>query len=548
MNSLFFVYSRSIKNTLKEFLRKPINVIGAVFLIGFVVLSLLSPTFAPPSAEDIEPIWILKIALFAYAGMFFAASIFQGFKNGASLFDMCDINLVFTAPLRQRYVLGYGMLKSLGRALLLCFFIIWQGALFALFGVDWRGIIIILLLFVIVMILCQFLQMAVYLLTFGRKKRKIALGVTIGALYLPLIIKAVYEFLTEATPEIAAQNIVNSPFFDFSPVIGWMSGAAANFAAELSFLPEVSGNITTAVICLLLLLILLVAATVYLINSKADFYEDAIVAGETRFALQRDIAEGNIGGVYSGGTKNAPKKLKKTGVDGFGASAIFRRQLREIFRESPLGLWDLASVGQIAAVFGVGVALGNDGTVTPPAKVIVILAMMAITQIFFISMGKGMRELFFHYIYMIPESPLKKLIWANAATLLKCTAEGVVVFAAIGIIFGAPLSLVLSAMLAYACYNFYLIGLNFAFERINIASHIMLIGIYFSAVIICLSPGITAAVLIGINAGFAPALLILSLWEVIAGFIFFALSAGVLNNMDIPQMQTAGMSIKKDSK
>jgi hypothetical protein len=549
MSSLFFIFIHSVLNTVKRFLKKPVNLIMAIFLLGFIVLTMLAPSLDTDLAEDIQPMWIFKVGIFAYLAMFFIGSLAQGFKNGSSMFDMCDINLAFTAPIKQQSVLIYGMIKSLGRALLICVFIIWQGALFAIFGIDFRGILLTIALVVIVIALCQFLQMAIYLLTFGRKKRKIAIGIGVAALYLPLIGKAIYEFTTESDLSVAAERVVNSPFFDYSPILGWMSGAAAQFAKELSFVPNTSGNILQGFILLGLLLAAFAGCALFIIRSKADFYEDAIVAGETRFAKQRDIAEGNINSIYSTANKSVPKKLKKTGVSGFGASALFHRQMRETFRGKFFGFLDASTITQIAMVVGFTIAIkggGDDGGLSPIMDMLLILALLSVCQIFMLSLGSGMRELFSHYIYMIPESPFKKLVWANIASLFKAACEAVVIFVGVGIVFGAPVMVIVTCFIAYVAYVFYLIGLTFAFERIEVGSKGLALILYFSAVFTLLGPGIIAAALLGSLLGAPLGLLVLTGWEILAGVGLFALAQGVLHNMDIPQLTTAGISLKTE--
>jgi hypothetical protein len=548
MSSLFFIFIHSVQNTIKRFLRKPVNVILAVFLLGFIAFSMFAPRFDTDIIEDIAPIWAFKLGIFGYLALFFIASIAQGFKNGASMFDMCDINLVFTAPVKQQSVLIYGMIKSLWRALLICFFIIWQGYLFALFGIDFRGILITIALIVVVIALCQFLQMAIYLLTFGRKKRKIAIGIGVGALYLPLICKAIYEFTRGSDLSVAAEKTINSPFFDYSPILGWMSGAAAEFSKELSVLPDMSGNLVTGFVLLGLLLGAFAGCAAFIIRSKADFYEDAIVAGETRFAKQRDLAEGNINSIYNSNNKPVPKKTGKTGVGGSGASALFHRQLRETFRGKFFGFFDASTITQVAMVIGFTIAVksDDDGDLSPIAGMLLILALLSICQIFMLSLGPGMRELFSHYVYMIPESPFKKLIWANIASLAKAACEAVVIFVGVGIVFGAPVFLTATCFIAYVAYVFYLIGLTFAFERIEIGSKGLTLGLYFSAIFVILGPGIFAAAFIGSLFGAPLGLLALAGWEILAGVGLFALAQGVLHNMDIPQLTNAGISLKTD--
>ncbi|MDR0947529.1 MAG: putative ABC exporter domain-containing protein [Ruminococcus sp.] len=546
MKSLFYIFIKTIKNFIKEFFKKPLNTIFFIFMIGLLILMMFLPKLDPTIAEDAQPVWILKAIMFAYSGIYLLGAFASGFKNGASMFEMSDINMVFTGPIISRHVLIYGMLKSVTNALLLCIMVIWQSVIFAMFGYDGRGIFITVLLFMFVMVICQFLQMVIYLLTFGRKKRRVAVGIIGGAMFIPLVIKAIYEFTTQIDFMVAAERTVNSPYFNYVPVIGWMSGASADFGMAMSTLPDRSGDIAQGFVLVGLLVLAIIACAVFIIRSKADFYEDAIIAGETRFAVQRDLAEGNVNNIYSPKAHSKkPLKLKKTGVGGSGANAFLFRQLREAFRESFFGLWGGMNIFQICVMigFGVGISLGgNDGIgeLTGEEFMLFILAMLSFTQIVMVSIGRGMRELLTHFIYMVPENPLKKIIWANMTTLIKTAVEAVLYFGIIGIAAKASIPLIIACILCYTAFTFYYVGLQMAFERIELASKGLMLGVFFLVFIAFMSPGAIAGIIVGIiTNSIATGVFIISAWLIIAGFISFAIGKGVLHNMDIPTQISA---------
>ena len=53
----------------------------------------------------------------------------NGFINGASMFSMADVNLMFTAPLKEKSVLTFGLFQQLGKSLTLGLFILYQSSL-----------------------------------------------------------------------------------------------------------------------------------------------------------------------------------------------------------------------------------------------------------------------------------------------------------------------------------------------------------------------------------------------------------------------------------
>jgi hypothetical protein len=472
--------------------------------------------------------------------MMLAGSIVTGFKTGASMFEMSDINLTFTAPFPQQSVLIYGMLQSISKVLILCVLLVWQSAALAIFGVDFRGILVLIILTFVFTMLLQFIQMAIYLFTVGNKKRKILLGTLIGACFVPLFIKAIYEIamaIQTGAFGVAAERVINSKIFDFTPVLGWLSGAAAEFSLELSFVDGYSGNLIYGGLLMLLLVGICVFCGVYIYKSKSDYYEDAIVAGETRFALQRDLAEGKATLATLGSNKKV--KLKKTGVGGLGASAMFHRQMRTAFRESLFGIWSPATIMQIVSVVGFTVAILSGGEdELKPIVLVFLLGMMMLWQVLLIGNGAGLLEQYMHYIFLIPESSIKKLIWSNIISIVQSGVTAAVIFIAVGVIVKASAGVVIACILTYVFFNFYLIGINYAFERLKIGSKGLLIFLYFTASIVFLIPGIVGAAFVGGITGITSGVAVLAGWEILAGFIFFLLAQGVLHDMDMPVMMT----------
>ena len=78
----------------------------------------------------------------------FVILVSAGFKNGASMFTLSDVNLLFPAPIRPRAVLYYGLFRQLGASLLLGLFLLFQyGWLHSLYGVGVGILILIVVLY-----------------------------------------------------------------------------------------------------------------------------------------------------------------------------------------------------------------------------------------------------------------------------------------------------------------------------------------------------------------------------------------------------------------
>jgi 4-amino-4-deoxy-L-arabinose transferase-like glycosyltransferase len=92
-------------------------------------------------------------------------------------------------------------------------------------------------------------------------------------------------------------------------------------------------------------------------------------------------------------------------------------------------------------------------------------------------------------------------------------------------------------------FSFLLLGANYVFMRFTGANISMglLIVLYYPALAIVMAPGLVPALIVGFSTegtfGTLLALLILSVWELIAGLLCFALSKGVLHNCDMMMLK-----------
>jgi hypothetical protein len=281
----------------------------------------------------------------------------------------------------------------------------------------------------------------------------------------------------------------------------------------------------------------------YIFKSNPDYYEDALVATETVFEKKRAVAEGQVN---LEALSDKKIKVAKTGVSGAGSSAFFHRHLRELFRVNRFGL-ETVSIWIILIAIGLAVVtrFNTDAETTDGGGfgILMLLQGLMWAKMFTISMGRGLKEMHAHYIYMIPESSFSKLVWSNLETVFKCFAEAVLVFAGAGIILQVPPPLWLACIAVYTVFALLLIGINSLFLRLTgismNAGLIMLL--YIFAVIVILLPGLIPALIVGSMVegwGVLLGLIILAMWELLAALICFALSKGILHKCDIPSVNT----------
>ena len=164
MNSaLTYLLITRLKAQFKEMVRKPARLIYLVLVIALFAVTLLGGNEAEGASRDARELPALAGAFY---GLMFVILVGNGFKNGASMFTLSDVNLLFPAPIRPRAVLYYGLFRQLGASLLLGLFLLFQyGWLHSLYGIGVGALILIVVLYGVSVFLAQVVAMAAYSLT-----------------------------------------------------------------------------------------------------------------------------------------------------------------------------------------------------------------------------------------------------------------------------------------------------------------------------------------------------------------------------------------------
>ena len=527
MSSFAYLLIRSAKNTFLELLRKPgklaVWIIVLALIIGLLVMSVFTRAEA---GEAADLIW-LKGVFFAFIMIFVVIAIKKGLSNGDIIFEMNDVNLLFVSPISPRSILGYGIFRMAKMSFLAGFFLLFQGnTLSSVFGVGFDGVLILLLGFMVAVSLLQIISLLIYSQTNGRAGRKRLVKIISIALFLPLIGFTVLQYIRTPDVFLTLEHTLSSPYLTWAPVAGWVAeGVVALIAGEVS-----QG--------LLFFGLMLVAGgllILYIALSNPDYYEDVLLATETMFEKKRAMAEGQIN---TEGNATRKVRVVKTGIGGEGASAVFHKHIRESFRANRFGLWGMSSVIALATALFMLLILRNTS-----GGLLTVLQVLMWVQIFTIGTGRGLKELYSHYIYMIPESSFKKILWSNYEISFKVLIEGIVIFSLLGFVLKESALVIAGSIAVYVLFSLLLLGINYLSLRWTGAdiSAGLLMTIYIIMVIVILAPGLIAAIVVGSmlgNNGIIIGLGILAAWELLTGLGCFALSKGILHRCDMPVMRT----------
>lgn len=444
MGALSFLLVKRLKNQFREFLHKPSKIILALILFFCLFITVFASS--AQSGQNFRSInEFFSVIYLLYTFLFYNISK-NGFNNGASLFSMADINLIFVSPVKSSKVLFFGMLQQLGHSLYLGFFILFQYTVAnEYYGIGYGTIILVALGYGITVLFSQMVSMLIYIFVGSSDKRanigKAVYYSLIGAVIIALLFKADILGGFELSKLTSAAT---SPVAALMPVSGFVTLGITGIVNGqwIKFFIAVGCSIAFSLFY-------------YIIVSKAkgDFYEDVLKSTEVSYSA--------ITAAKQGKTDEAmPRNIKtgKTGLTkGFGASAIKEKQKIEN-RRSKFFLLSKTSIViiVITAVY----------SFVKPDSLIGVFVMSVYTMVISISSGRWAKELNLPYIYLIPEKPFKKLCSLIFTEFPSLVAESVVCFIPIHFILEPDLAETAAMIAARIGFGLIFIGTNLVLQRV----------------------------------------------------------------------------------
>jgi len=405
---LLYVQLTTAKNELKETLKKPAKLILSLFLVFLIAGNFILAGFSSVGDETRDPCEIAAMALALYT--FMAVTVMSsGFTKSAAMFTMADVNLIFTSPVSKAGVFVYGAVKQMRSSFVLGFFILLQYSwLRDSYAIDVTVIISAFFFYSLTLFAANLLSMAVYILTSARENVRKMIRIGMWTVYgAAAVYMAAGAIAGSGGIVERIMGTVTPLFLLLVPISGWGAlGVWGTISSEPLFIIMASAAFAA----------LIIAAFAAVIRSGTDYYEDVISGAETLQTIEQDRKDGNI-------AENVPKnvKLGKNGIGkGFGADTLFYKHMVENRRArtkyiSTAGIFTVLS----GWIFGV---LMRDG------GIIFVFVFTTYIQIFTMLMGRFNKELTKPYIYLIPEPPFKKMLWASLETLITTAVEALLLY------------------------------------------------------------------------------------------------------------------------
>lgn len=518
MRGLVYLSLTTLKNSLKQVVKKPAKLAAYIVFIALLAVTVIGADMpsVPSERSDMSEFYALIFALYFVV---FVISVNKGFSQGASFFSMPDVNMIFPAPISNTKVLFYGLIKQIKQSFLLAFFLFYQYYwLNVRYAVTMADILIVFVGYAFIVFSAQIISMLIYSFTSADERRKnivkrtfYAVCILIGA---SVILPALSDLSNGLHKIIAGANAV---WTDCIPIAGWLK-MSVRAMMEGAYSTAITGaGIYAATIGLLFAVI---------IKKRHDYYEDVLSSTEASYSAVLSAKQGRM----TGAPGNV--KLGKQGINkGRGASAILYKHLLEN-RRSSIFLIDKMSLIFIVIHAFYAVFIKNM-----ESEFAIILSMGLFSVyllIFSIPAGRWAKEVMLPYIYLIPENPVKKLIYVCMSSMISLAAESLLIFAVTGMILKFNLMIITVLAISRFSFGLIMIAVNFLIERIfgaKFGKGISLL-LYMIFTLIASVPGIvlgmmTSAVFGGMLA-FAVGLGVLIVSNALIAFLILFLCKDVL--------------------
>ncbi len=515
MQSLLYIIKRTLVNTIKKIVKRPLVLIGYIlgilFIVFILILSFLDSSSNSYGSYDLF-FSLIVTALFIYAYF----TLKKGIDNGSSFFRLADVNIAFTSPIKSNNILVYGFLKQLTQILFFSVLALMQVPnLRRFFSISQSGVLIILIGFILYMLTLPIISMIIYSYTSKKLKRRKVAKVILNLLFLAVLINVVFSIIREQTLLEGFTMAMSTKFISYLPIIGW-NGQIIAYA--------ISGITPSFYVFLGLSIGSIFLLIIWLYRMEKDYYEDALVSTEFKESVISSKAKN---GFFVIGSTTKIKSVSFNFTKS-GAATIFQRSFLEL-RKTGMLFFDKVSIMIIVFVIVVRVAF-YEGTILFVLLISVYILLLSSVN------GRFTQELSKHYIYLIPAHNTTKLIAVTAMANLKNLFDGLILFIVAGFLYKESIPLVILCGLTYASFGaIYLYGEVLA-RKLFGAVHANALKVFLKLLltIFILTPGIILAIIVLINSqSFFNTVLILLSYNIFMATILLLISSTIFKYIEL---------------
>lgn len=341
--------------------------------------------------------------------LFFGAH--SGTKKGSDIFTMADVNFLFTAPMKPQSVLLFRLTFQMLTTFAGSIYLIFQIPNLVLnAGVPLVTCLLVFLAFVILCIFQKLFSVGMYTITATYEKtQKFVTPIMIGIGVVIVGVVGLVFLANDMDVWSTLELTLASEWSRLIPIVGWMKGFVVH---------AIYGNMPMVLLYLVLNILGMVALVYFIWHMKADFYEDAMSGAQAREDLIIAASENRkpVEIKADGTVKKDKRKVdeKHAGIFGKynGASMFLAKELLVRKRLAKFGI--VTTTMMWYTVISAGVALLLNQLMDDADFTIIGVILMAV--LFFRNYGNPIaQETSMNWLFLVPESPYKKVLFAMLA-------------------------------------------------------------------------------------------------------------------------------------
>lgn len=507
MNSLLTLQYLKAKGFVRKIYSKPLSaVLTTAGVIASVALAVFMAMLDIP-AEEKGPFEVLTAM---YLGFSMLLMVTMLASPRTAYVNENDANYLLVGPFKTSQIIAYGLIGSLSGALLYAvlsyaYVIVFFGALFEIKAVDYISLLMVsLLLFYCVFSLVDMLYIRLMNSKYQVWIKRGIIAVVAAALAM---IFGYYYFTSQSKDFFEAfSGFMGSTAFNLVPLVGW---------AKMALLAFHYGNLTVGFGGLLLLAILAVGFTWATISAKEidpeTILEDAQWYTEMKNRTRKSQSNLNL---------NLKVHEVKETKWGSGARAISSRMMLDMRKTRSF----ITRQEVMLTLLYLAISFFSKFSYSFYSRYVSII-------LFIITMSSNYNdELKHHYIYLIPDKPVKKLLALLGPTVLKLVII-IFVMMTLGIILQPTLFEYVSAI-------FELCGYGLLFISANIWSLRLLKGndnqvanqfIKMFLILLALVPSVVLGLVFNLVANLAVFSFVSSLVNILVAMIFILASRNLVS-------------------
>ncbi|WP_366924494.1 putative ABC exporter domain-containing protein [Metallumcola ferriviriculae] len=441
----------TIKNHILDIKGNPKRLVP--YLLGlFWVASLVLSAFmrlkqGPTKIQATIGPEIIGAVFTALATALLLYNLYRGTQEAATFFSLGDVHFLFPAPVSSKKILLYNMIKQSLQYFFLYGIVIlaFTPSILQIATINFQYVYLMYLGYITIVLMLWPLNFLIF--AAGTKYR--ILGMLQFAVYLFIAVFLLYI----GGSIIFAGNIVqgflkglNASFINYLPIIGW---------GKTAFMTAISGynpfSITAAIMQLALLSIVIFFS--YWLAD--DYYEDVLGATEKRAQRKRQ-KQGLEKKQFTMFHRKGKVSVQKIGT---GPWALLWRARVEYSRTDLHPYFSLLTVAALAVGLIVGYFISQSAEKAIP--VYVVNGVAAYIIFIFTASQSRFDQWSKPYIYLIPGSPLQKIIAVNMLDIIRMTINIFVLNAAV-FVWLKTSPLIMAVMILFVI-SFYVLNLSASF-------------------------------------------------------------------------------------